>query len=181
MTIRPASIPGLPENLVVRRSDRRRKSVSATVEAGVTIVVVPQRMSNSQARQYALELHEKITQGRRSLAAATDSDLAARALILRDSYFPNSPLPTRIVWSTRQNRRCGSCTPSASTIRISERLKSMPRYVLDYVILHELAHLVFSNHGTEFEALLGKYPEVERARAFLAGYEHASAEPPTLD
>jgi predicted metal-dependent hydrolase len=45
----------------------------------------------------------------------------------------------------------------------------MPGWVVDYVLLHELAHLVEASHGPEFWALLAPYPDLARARAFLDG------------
>jgi predicted metal-dependent hydrolase len=73
-------------------------------------------------------------------------------------------------WSTNQGRRWGSCTPSDATIRISDRVRGMPRWVLDYVLLHELAHLVEPGHGAEFWKLLEAYPRTERARGWLDGF-----------
>lgn len=175
MAIQPARVPGLPENIVVKRSDRRRKSVSATVENGVTVVVVPKRMTNAEAKQYALELHNRIAKRRSKLTAKSDDELAAKAQVLRAQFLPDAPAPLSVAWSSRQQQRWGSCTPSDGTIRISARLKAMPDYVLDYVLLHELTHLVVTDHGADFEALVTQYSKVELARAFLAGYEHANA------
>ncbi len=52
------------------------------------------------------------------------------------------PSPSTIEWSDRQLTRWGSCTPSDGKIRVSNRLATMPGWVLDWVIVHELAHLV---------------------------------------
>ena len=49
----------------------------------------------------------------------------------------------------------------------------MPDYVVDYVLLHELAHLQVPDHGPEFEALLTAFPRLLEARAFLAGVDFA--------
>jgi hypothetical protein len=70
--------------------------------------------------------------------------------------------------------RWGSCTPADGTIRVSERLKGMPGYVLDYVLLHELAHLLRPAHDREFWRLLAAYPRVERARGYLEGVAAAA-------
>ena len=68
-----------------------------------------------------------------------------------------------------QERRWGSCTPSTGTIRLSDRLREMPSYVVDYVLVHELVHLLVPGHGPDFWALVARYPLTERARGFLDG------------
>jgi predicted metal-dependent hydrolase len=55
-------------------------------------------------------------------------------------------------------------------IRLSHRLRPMPVWVLDYVLVHELAHLVEPTHSTAFWRLVARYPDAERAKGFLEGY-----------
>ncbi|MBT5710969.1 M48 family metallopeptidase, partial [Candidatus Poribacteria bacterium] len=68
---------------------------------------------------------------------------------------------------TNQNQRFGSCTPAHGTIRLSERLRRYPEWVLDYVVVHELAHLIHPNHAPDFWEVVNRYPLTERARGFL--------------
>ena len=77
---------------------------------------------------------------------------------------------------TNQERRFGSCSPQRRVIRISDRLAPAPAWVRDYVIVHELAHLVHPNHGKRFWALVKRYALAERARGYLMalGMEAAS-------
>jgi predicted metal-dependent hydrolase len=70
-------------------------------------------------------------------------------------------------WSDQQQQRWGSCTPEDGTIRVSSRLAAFPPWVLDYVLVHELAHLLVPSHGAEHDALVMRYPLAERARGFL--------------
>ncbi len=77
------------------------------------------------------------------------------------------PPPRSVVWAENQAERWGSCTPDARSIRVSSRLAAFPVWVLDYVIVHELAHLVEPNHGPAFHDLVARYPLAERARGFL--------------
>ena len=175
MTIRPIEVPGLPEGIKVRRSTRRRRSVAAHREAGVTIVVVPERMSVKQAAEHAIALHARLLK-RAEKTKVSDEALLDRALALQARYLPTVPKPSSIVWSSSQQRRWGSCTTTDGSIRLSARLQGMPQYVVDYVIVHELAHLEFANHGPEFNALVDAYPQRERACAFLDGVEYATAE-----
>ena len=51
----------------------------------------------------------------------------------------------------------------------------MPPYVIDYVLLHELTHLLVPGHGPAFWAELEAYPLTERARGFLDGWATAEA------
>jgi predicted metal-dependent hydrolase len=92
-------------------------------------------------------------------------DLAARAALLADRY--DLPRPTRIRWAENQEWRWGSCTPVDGSVRISSRLDREPLWVLDYVIMHELAHLVVPRHNAAFWALVERYPRTERARGYL--------------
>ena len=78
-------------------------------------------------------------------------------------------------------RRWASCTPAEGTIRVSDRLRDVPDHVLDYVLLHELAHLLVPGHGPAFWRLLASYPRLERARGFLDGLAHAEGLPPEGD
>ena len=99
----------------------------------------------------------------------SDKQLLERAADLSQRYLGGRAKPLSIAWVTNQNSRWGSCTPSERTIRISARVKGMPAWVLDYVILHELTHLLQPGHGPEFWQLLDPYPRTERARGYLEG------------
>ncbi|NPA31953.1 MAG: M48 family metallopeptidase, partial [Chloroflexi bacterium] len=109
----------------------------------------------------------------------SDADLEKRARALNRRYFDGRLRWQSIRWSTRQNKRFGSCTPARGTIRISHRLQRVPRWVLDYVLMHELAHLVEPNHSPRFWALVNRYPLAERARGYLMalGLEEPEGEP----
>ena len=82
-------------------------------------------------------------------------------------------------WVTNQQQRWGSCTPSSRTIRLSHRLQSMPDWVVDYVLVHELAHLVEVTHSRRFWSLVEAYPAMERAQAYLQGYLAGQGVTPT--
>ncbi|HNB53967.1 MAG TPA: M48 family metallopeptidase, partial [Anaerolineales bacterium] len=97
----------------------------------------------------------------------TDQDLETLATRLNREYFQGTLTWNSISWSTRQNKRYGSCTPSDKTIRISHQLEKMPKFVLEYVVVHELAHLLEGNHGPRFWKLVNRYPLTERARGYL--------------
>jgi hypothetical protein len=64
-------------------------------------------------------------------------------------------------------KRWGSCTPDEGRIRISNRLTSVPIWVLDSVLVHELAHLQVEDHGPGFDELVNRYELSERAKGYL--------------
>lgn len=110
---------------------------------------------------------------RRAALAGTDEALMARALRLRERYLTTVPRPAQVRWVDDQNTRWGSCTTVDATIRISTQLRPMPDWVIDHVLLHELAHLLHPDHGPGFMELMTKCPHTERARGFLEGWSRA--------
>ncbi len=145
----------------VIRSARRKKTVEARIVDGELEVRAPERISDDELQRHIGELRRKLLRRR----SATQIDLAVRAKRLASTY--DLPAPTSIEWSARQNHRWGSCTPATGMIRISDRLGEYPDWVLDYVIVHELAHLVEPGHTPAFHRLVARYPKAERAEGFL--------------
>ena len=155
-------------DIEVRRSRRRRRTVSAYRENGRTIVLIPARFTRAEEQQWVATMVDKLDKGDQR-RRPSDSQLQKRAADLSQRYLGGLAKPTSIRWVTNQHSRWGSCTPSDGTIRISARVKGMPSYVLDYVILHELAHLLAPGHGPDFWRLLTSYKSTERARGYLEG------------
>jgi predicted metal-dependent hydrolase len=152
----------------VRRSRRRRRTVSAYREEGRTVVLIPAAFSRRQEEEWVATMLARLErQDRRR--RPSDAALARRAAELSDRYLGGRARPTSVAWVDNQRSRWGSCTPADGTIRISTRVRGMPSWVLDYVLLHELAHLIQPRHGPRFWALLESYPRTERARGFLEG------------
>jgi predicted metal-dependent hydrolase len=107
----------------------------------------------------------------------TDTALQTRAARLAQRYLPEYAIaarPASVRWVNNQNGRWGSCTPADQTIRISHRVQEMPDWVIDYVLLHELAHLVVPSHNGRFWDLVARYPKTERARGYLEGVSAAA-------
>ncbi|MFJ8625453.1 M48 family metallopeptidase [Kitasatospora sp. NPDC093550] len=160
----------------VRRSARRSRTVSAYREGDRTVVLIPARMSHAEEQRWVAQMLEKLA-AQESRRIPGDEALMARARELSAAYLDDRAHPTQVRWVTNQNSRWGSCTPSEGTIRLSHRLQGMPEYVLDYVLLHELAHLLVPDHGPAFWALLEAYPRTERARGYLEGVVSAARLP----
>lgn len=168
--------------VVVRRSARRRRTVAAFWENGTAVVAIPAHFSKAQEREWVHRMLEKLRlQGvRRSRGTgrrrpATDAALAAHAAELSKEYLGGRSVPSSVRWVSNQNSRWGSATPADGTIRLSDKLRTMPQWVIDYVLLHELAHLLVAGHNVAFWRLLEAYPETERAKAFLEGVAFATS------
>ncbi len=161
-----------PPRIEVRRSRRRLRTVTAYREGEQTVVLIPARFTPAQEREWVQKMVARLSaQDRRRRPA--DGDLMARAGELSRRYLGGLARPASVSWASNQNSRWGSCTPADRTIRVSTRLQGMPLWVLDYVLLHELAHLLEEGHGPAFWGLLDGYPRTERARGFLEGFAAA--------
>jgi predicted metal-dependent hydrolase len=152
----------------IRRSTRRRRTVSAYREGDRTVVLIPARMSEAEEQRWVSVMLDKLA-AQESKRLLGDAELAERAERLSAQYLDGRARPRSVRWVTNQNTRWGSCTPAEGSIRLSHRLQGMPEYVVDYVLLHELAHLLVPGHGPRFWRLLEAYPRTERARGYLEG------------
>ncbi len=166
--------------VVVRRSARRKKTVTAFREAGEIVVVLPARMSAKDERYWVDRMLTRLRAKEARRVSRSDDALLERALGLSRRYLAPALggrvlQPTSVSWVGNQRKRWGSTTPDTGAIRLSDRLGPLPSWVSDYVLLHELAHLEHPDHTDAFWSLLAGYPQTERARGFLEGYSHAQA------
>ena len=172
-TLDGETLPGISEGeIIVIRSTRRKKNISAYRQGGRIVVSIPARMSKADERAMIPEMVAKI---RAQEAAATMSEEGLATMVdqLLTELAPEIVLrPSTITWRAMRER-WGSCTSTDRTIRISDRLKGAPEYVLDYVLFHEAIHLQFFDHGPEFKGLLARFPLEAQAEAYLSGYEAA--------
>jgi len=160
----------------VRRSARRRRTVTAYRELGRTVVLIPAAFSPAEERRWVAQMVAKLQtrEERRKRSLGGDDELMLRARALSAAHLDGLAEPASVRWVDNQHRRWGSCTPADRSIRLSSRLRSMPEYVVDYVLVHELVHLLEPGHDERFWALVARYPRAERARGFLEGIELAS-------
>lgn len=157
----------------VRRSRRRRRTVAAYREGNTIIVMIPARFTKAEEREWVTTMVarlEKSEQRRRP----SDAALKRRASDLNRRYLGGLAEPESVRWADNQRSRWGSCTPTDRSIRLSSRLKGMPPWVVDYVLMHELAHLLEANHTPEFWAWVDRYPKAERAKGYLEGVSAAA-------
>jgi len=165
----------------VRRSARRKRTVSAYRDGDKIVVLMPARLSKAQEQRLTAEMVERL-RGReanraRGGARSSDAVLLARGRELARDYLDGRAEPASVRWVTNMNHRWGSCTTTDGTIRLSHRLRSMPSWVIDYVLVHELTHLLVPGHGPDFWAWVDRYPRTERARGFLEGVAVAAQLP----
>ena len=166
-----------PPRVEVRRNPRRRRTVSAYRDGDTVVVLLPAGMSKADERHWVAEMLRRLDRGearRRSPRRASDAGLLTRARQLSARYLEGRPQPGSARWVPPMRTRWGSATPGENSIRISERLRDAPGWVIDYVLVHELAHLVEPGHTPEFWELVGRYPRTERAIGFLHGLSAAA-------
>ena len=163
-------------DIEIIRSKKRKKTVSAREVEGRFVVRAPAAMNDAEL-QPIIENLQRRWQKRQVKETLDDAALHRRAQELNRQYFSGKLKWESIKWVTNQNGRFGSCTPANQTIRISHRLAKMPSFVRDYVIIHELAHLIEANHGPKFWKLVNRYARTERARGYLMaiGWEEIEA------
>ncbi|MEN8706646.1 MAG: M48 family metallopeptidase [Nocardioides marinisabuli] len=169
-----------PPEVEVRRSARRRRTVSAYRDGNRIVVLVPASLTRAEEAEWVATMVARIERSEQR-RRPSDDDLLGRARSLSDRYLGGLAVPESVRWVENQSSRWGSCTPGERTIRISTRLQQMPQWVVDYVIVHELAHLVEVHHNERFWAWVENYPQAERARGYLMGWSAARDEGDEID
>jgi predicted metal-dependent hydrolase len=151
----------IPYRVEVVRSKRRRKTVSAYLDGDVVRVQMPAWMSKADEERYVTDLVGRIIrqEGRGRM------DIASRAATLAKRY--DLPTPKAVTWMPNRKTQWATCTVATREISVVERLADFPAWVLDYVLVHELAHLAEANHSARFWKMVNRYPKAERARGFL--------------
>lgn len=157
----PAPAPRSEMVVEVIRSANRSKTAQARLHGGRLEIRIPARCTRAEEAELVRHFRAKFERMR----VADDVDLSQRAAELAARH--GLPTPASIRWVGNQQHRWGSCTPADRTIRLSDRMSGFPSWVIDYVIVHELAHLVEAAHSRRFWDLVNAYPLTERARGFL--------------
>lgn len=161
----------------MRRSARRRRTVSAYRNGDTLVVLIPAAMTAAEEEQWVTEMQRRLRRTehkRRSPARESDGELLSRCGELAARHFADEVTPVSVRWVAPMRTRWASCTPADGTIRVSSRLRDAPSWVLDYVLVHELAHLKVAGHNAEFWQLVHRYPKTERAIGYLEGLTAAA-------
>lgn len=161
----------------VRRSKRRTRTVTAYRDGDRLVVLIPARLSKAEEAHWVTEMQRRLLRGetkRRAPSKASDATLLARCTELSARHLNGKAIPASVRWVPPMRTRWASCTPADGTIRVSEKLREVPGWVLDYVLVHELAHLLESAHNARFWNLVRDYPRTDRAIGYLEGLSAAA-------
>jgi len=178
-TVDPVPIPTPePPSVIVRTSERRHRTVSAHREKGAIVVILPARITARERADWVDRMVRRVLEREAAHRPPAEPDaLWRRADLLAARYLEPDLAgirPSEVRFVGNQRRRWGSCSPDSGVIRLSDRLQRTPPWVIDYVLIHELAHLVEPNHGPRFSELIQRFPDHQRGQGFLLGYETAS-------
>ncbi|OFR37284.1 MULTISPECIES: M48 family metallopeptidase [Corynebacterium] len=154
----------------VIRSAKRKRTVQARLVDGVLEVRIPSWMSAKEEAKAVADMQAKVARKHTS-TRRSDADLHERAVELNKNFLDGRAKIGSIRWVSNQNTRWGSCTTSTGDIRITDRLKDVPEYVLDSVVIHELTHTFIPGHGPEFWQWADRAPKAERAKGYLEAYQ----------
>lgn len=157
------------ETIEVIRSKKRKKTIQARIIDNTLRIYLPAGLSKQEEEKWISKMKQQMQKKQRKHKLNSTSELQKRADQLNFEYF-NGTLDFTINYVTNQTTKHGSCTPKTKRIRISDDIADYPQYVQDYLIIHELTHLIHPNHSNAFWEKVNEYPYVERAKGFL----HAS-------
>jgi predicted metal-dependent hydrolase len=161
------TIDGVTLTLLVER--KRVKNINARLRETTLSVSAPFNTPQATLDQVIPDLARRLV--RRAHARQVNAEEDALALAQKiAARFPNRPEVAEVLFVTTQGARWGSYSPATRTIRLHAALRRMPRWVLESVVAHELAHVTHHDHSPAFWRLLRHvYPDTDKARAFLAG------------
>ncbi|MDD5661501.1 MAG: M48 family metallopeptidase [Candidatus Omnitrophica bacterium] len=159
------------------RSPKRRRTVSARLVQGTLLVNAPLLISQGRLEKIIANFKLRFERKKLKDGLNKNDNLVERASRINEKFFGNTLKVNSIEYVTGQNTRFGCCNCRLANIRISHRVGFMPDWVRDYVLLHEMAHLVEPNHSKAFWDIVNRYKFTERARGYLIAAGLGSEEP----
>jgi len=154
------------QDIRIIRSTRRKRTIQAKQENGVFWIYLPSGMSPKEEKKWIERMITTTERRKQKKELNTENELEKRAQELNHQFFDGT-LDFHIKYVMNQHTRFGSCTSATKTIRISDRVAKMPRWVQDYIIIHELAHLQHPDHSKQFWEKVNNYHYAERAKGYL--------------
>ena len=152
----------------VRASAKRKKTGAAHWSGSRIVVQIPARLKGKERTRFVDELVDRLM-AQRPQNAAGDASLEERARVLAELYVDGVEAAS-VRWVTNQRRRWASCSPASREIRVSSRLRQCPEWVIDAVLVHELAHLIEADHSPAFYELANRHPRQSECAMFLDGF-----------
>jgi predicted metal-dependent hydrolase len=157
----------MSSKITIVRSRRRKKTIQTKYGDGRLWIYLPAGMNPKDEQKWIDRMVEKNERWKQEkILKKSDTWLMHRAQVFNKKYF-NGELDFSISYVSNQNSRFGSCTSADKTIRISHKVKTMPSWVQDYVIIHELTHLIYPDHSKKFWEKVNQYIYAERAKGYL--------------
>ena len=161
------NIKEISDGIKILRSNKRKKTISARLVGGVMSVYAPVDISDSELKKAIDKLKKRLHNRKLKRELDKTQDLVSIAQRLNKKYFDNRLKIRSIEYASNQNRIFGCCNYKLRKIRISQRLMHLPYWVRDYVIIHEMAHLIEPNHSRAFWGIVYQYKLTERAKGYL--------------
>jgi len=152
----------------IRASSRRKKTGTAHWSGSRIVVQIPARIRGKERSAFVEDLVERLLT-QRPQNAAGDASLEERARVLAELYN-DGVVPSSVRWVKNQQSRWASCSPASKEIRVSNRLRQCPEWVIDAVLVHELAHLQEADHSARFYEIAQRHPRQAESALFLEGY-----------
>ena len=152
----------------IQSSARRKKTGTAHWSGSRIIVQIPANVRGKDRTIFVDELVERLLTQRPQVAAG-DGMLEERARLLAAQYYDGVE-PVSVRWVTNQQARWASCSPGTKEIRVSSRLRQCPEWVIDAVLVHELAHLQVADHSPAFYEIANRHPRQDDSELYLEGY-----------
>lgn len=161
-----------PITVEIVRDGRLRTRIHWEWNGDHVRVRAPKRVPQRELDKHVAQILKEVKLKRAKVRARADADLETMARKINRKYYDGKISWHSIRWVSNMKKRLGSCTtagPTAGDIRISDRVKGWPAWVVEYIVAHELAHRRHPNHSKDFWALVNRYPKTERARGFIMG------------
>ena len=151
----------------INRSAQRRKTISARVVENRMYINAPADISEVRLEEVIDNFKKRFERRTLKKKLNAKEDLRGIAERLNERYFGGRLKINRIEYVTDQYKKFGCCNYRSGSIRISHRLLEMPPWVRDYVVFHEMAHIIEPNHSRAFWKIVSQYRLAERARGYL--------------
>ncbi len=163
----------------VRLERRRIKNINLYIRPphGDVLVTVPFHVSEAQVLRFLSEKEKWIVSHRARMTERAEQDRENRLRTMTDRHVTDAELaylkeqiecyaakwePVMGVhclrWTIRDMKsRWGSCTVAKKTIRMNLQLAKKPAECVEYVVVHELTHLLEPSHNERFHAYMARF------------------------